>query len=631
VIALSSLGTVHPGFRIKGIDYGDYAGQTVANAGDVNGDGLADVVISARLADAGGLSNAGESYVVFGKTSSTLVSLSALSAGGFRIDGAAAGDLSGRDVSGAGDVNGDGLSDLIIGAYAVNSGTGRAYVVFGKTDGSTVSLSALGDQGFKIDAATSGDRLGGRVSGVGDLNSDGFADIIVSARLAGNLSQGECVVVFGKSDTTPVNVGALGTGGFRILGDQPFDDLGFGLSRAGDVNADGLEDFFLGSAVADRGGLSNVGVAYVVFGKSGAADVALSALGDWGFRIDGDRANHFIGMRIGGAGDVNGDGMSDVLVGFEDGTTNGFASGETYLILGKTSTEPVSVSNLSLGGFQINGEAVYDLFGTAVAGAGDINGDGLADMIVGARYADPAGVSRAGKAYVIFGRTGLESINLSNPGFGGFSMGGIDVRDMAGSSVSGAGDVNGDGLPDLLVAAPGAPGGFGEGRGEIYVVFGTDPLPPATTYTARSIAGNSPRVTAGNLGDGNDTPTPAARAWIDFADGAAVSTETVQLFRNNSILSGLTDPANVAWEVTSTRTGWTSAELTFRYLDSEIVGLNEANLQLVKAPSASGPWTLLPTTVDQVKNTVSATVSGFSYFALVSTPSTVLGWEALGD
>ena len=167
------------GFRLSGAAAGDSSGVSVASAGDVNGDGFADVIVGASLADPNG-SGSGASYVVFGKAGgfASNVGLSSLDGStGFRLSGAAAGDLSGISVASAGDVNGDGFTDLIVGAIGADpNGSGASYVVFGKAGGfaSNIELSGLdGSTGFKLSGVAAGDRSGFSVASAGDVNGDG--------------------------------------------------------------------------------------------------------------------------------------------------------------------------------------------------------------------------------------------------------------------------------------------------------------------------------------------------------------------------------------------------------------------------------------------------------------------------
>jgi hypothetical protein len=549
------------GFRIDGIDADDFSGNSVSGTGDVNGDGLADLIVGAVGADPGGDSFAGESYVVFGKSSGTVVDLGSLGTGGFRIDGVNVEDFSGTSVSGAGDVNGDGLADLIVGAFGADPG---------------------GDSGA-----------------------------------------GESYVVFGKTDSTTVDLANLGGGGFRIDGIDAFDGTGIGVSGAGDVNGDGLADLIVGAPYADPGGRFNVGGSYVVFGKTGNAPIDLASLGVGGFRIDGIDAGDDSGRSVSGAGDVNGDGLADLIVGaqFADPGGRGGA-GESYVVFGKTGSAAVDLANLGVGGFRIDGIDVDDSSGLSVAGAGDVNGDGLADLIVGAAFADPGGRFNAGESYVVFGKTGSAAVNLAALGSGGFRIDGIDPSDQSGRSVSGAGDVNGDGLADLILGAYAADPGGDSRAGESYVVFSASVPLLSATVRARSANGNPPRTAFGVTGDGSNDSTPDARAWLNFADGsdlvAAASTETLTLTRTSGAFPNA--GANVSWRLQTTRQGWTSAELRLRYLNNEVLVGNENQLQIVFSPNGVAPFTPLASVVNPLDNTITANITQAGFFFLGQRP-----------
>ena len=404
---------------------------------------------------------------------------------GFIIQGDTAGDLLGSSVSGAGDVNGDGLADLITGAAAGDDGgasAGEAYIVYGKagTTGTQFGMPVGSRQildttdlapaaGFILQADTAGDNLGISVSGAGDVNGDGIDDLIAGAYIGGN--SGEAYIVYGKTGTGSqfgTDMGPEGmkrqvvdttnlkpADGFIIRGDTAVDLLGGSVSGAGDINGDGIDDLIAGAYFGDDGG-SNAGEAYIIYGKANPAE--------------GDAGTQF---------------------GTKVGTT-----GMEHQVLDTTNLAPAA-------GFIIQGHAVEDQLGMSVSGAGDINGDGLVDLIVGASAGDDGGMA-AGEAYIVYGKAGtdgtqfgqrvaiagstvstltnsqaapdgsvvrrvLDTASLSVTD--GFILQGDRGGDQLGISVSGAGDINGDGYDDLIAGAEqGMDGGLG--AGEAYIIYG---------------------------------------------------------------------------------------------------------------------------------------------------------------
>jgi hypothetical protein len=199
----------------------------------------------------------------------------------------------------------------------------------------------------------------------------------------------------------------------------------------------------------------------VIFGKTGGSAVDLSAIaaGCGGFVINGQCGADVSGRSVSSAGDVNGDGLADLIVGAEQSDpAAGSNAGRGYVVFGQTGSSAVDLSAVAAGtgGFVINGQCAADYSGRSVASAGDVNGDGLADLIVGAYGSDPSGQLDAGRSYVVFGQTESSAVDLSAvaAGIGGFVINGQCAGDRSGRSVSPGGDVNGDGLADLIVGAP---------------------------------------------------------------------------------------------------------------------------------------------------------------------------------
>jgi hypothetical protein len=473
------------GFTLIGADFNDLSGRSVSSAGDVNGDGLDDLIVGAFLADIAGGANEGESYVVFGKGSwagTASLDLATLDGtNGFRLSGVGVDDLSGFSVSSAGDVNGDGFDDLIVGAPFAYGTYGGSYVVLGKASWAgtpSLDLATLdGTSGFRVTGVGEFDFSGRSVSSAGDVNGDGFDDLIIGAPAIGIVDpygSGESYVVFGKASwvgTPSLDAATLdGVNGFRLAGTRNADLSGYSVSSAGDVNGDGFDDLIVGEPTAFVPyGAPEDPNSYVVFGKAswaGTPSLDLGALDG----TNGIRLEH-MGSSVSGAGDVNGDGIEDLIVG---------ASGA--VVFGKanwSSTPSLDLATLDgTNGFRLKGIDVGDATGSSVSSAGDVNGDGFADLIVGAPNAEGAGgADSEGESYVIYGKAswaGTASLDLATlDGTNGFRLVGIDADDRSGFSVSSAEDVNGDGFADLIIGAPLAESTSGAAsEGESYVIFG---------------------------------------------------------------------------------------------------------------------------------------------------------------
>jgi hypothetical protein len=458
------------GFTILGMATSDRLGISVSMVGDLNGDDLSDLALGAT----GPNSGAGASYVIFGSQGgfSAFFNLTNLNgSSGFTVPGVAAGGYLGGSVSTAGDMNGDGINDLVLGAPYANWNAGAGYVIFGTRMGfaSFFNLTNLnGTNGFTVPGIAANGYLGTSVSTVGDVNGDGVSDLVLGASNA-NSKTGVSYVIFGNRGgfAPSFNLNSLnGTNGFSVPGVAAGDQLGISVSTAGDVNGDGIDDLVLGAF----GTNSLAGASVVIFGNRGgfSASFNLNNLnGSNGFTVLGIATGGVLGYSVSTAGDMNGDGIHDLVLG-SHGTNSG--AGASYIIFGSRGgfASFFNLNNLNgTNGFTVLGVATGDVLGYSVSTAGDMNGDGISDLVLGSHGTN----SGAGASYLIFGsRSRFASpFNLTNlNGSNGFTVPGAAAGSNLGYSVSTAGDVNGDGVGDLVLGAYGVNANVGAS----YVIFG---------------------------------------------------------------------------------------------------------------------------------------------------------------
>lgn len=361
-------------------------GVSVACAGDVNADGFSDVIVGAWLFDDGASTDEGRAFVYHG-------SASGLSATPNSIldDADQAGCFFGETVAPAGDVNGDGYGDVIIGADnyddAGNNNEGRAFVYHGSAGGLSATPNSILDDANQASAF-----FGVSVAAAGDINGDGYGEVIVGAigmQDGANVNEGKAFVYYGSIS------GLASTPGDTLDdADQASAYFGWSVAGAGDVNGDGFGDVIIGAIDYDDGANTNEGRAFVYHGSS----IGLSATPD-STPDDANQLNAQFGECVAAAGDVNGDGFSDVIIGsksYDDGASTD--EGRAFIYHGSStglSASPNSTPD--------DADQSFASFGISVASAGDVNGDGYSDVIIGARWYDDGANPDEGRAYVYHG------------------------------------------------------------------------------------------------------------------------------------------------------------------------------------------------------------------------------------
>lgn len=486
------------GFVINGTNEDDKFGTSVSYAGDINADGIDDFIIGSPFAESNGMAFSGKSYVIFGNNLGypNPFELSNINGkNGIIINGTGVDEASGLSVSNAGDFNNDGIDDLIIGAGFGDSYSGRFYIIFGNTSQfpTPFDLSSInGLNGIVISGANDFDQLGADapVSSVGDTNNDGIDDIIIGAGYASPnniFGAGSSYVVFGSNTKlpNPLELSSLnGNNGIIINGVNNGDVSGKSVSNAGDINSDGIDDFIIAAPATDTNGVSGSGSTYLIYGSDlgFTSPMELSSInGSNGIVINGANRFDFSSNSISNAGDFNGDGFDDLIIGAELADPNDVnASGSCYVIFGSDSglSSPLNLSSINgSNGIVINGANRFDHLGSSVSNAGDVNGDNIDDIIIGASSAAPNDINQAGSVFVIFGSKSLFSspINISSiNGRNGFVINGVNADDNIGRSVSTAGDINGDGINDLIIGVASADPNDNSNSGSSFIIFGND-------------------------------------------------------------------------------------------------------------------------------------------------------------
>lgn len=421
-----------------GDNAGNRIGSSISALGDINGDGFADFIFT-------GDTTQNHSYIVYG-SSSGVPDGTVLSLGGTAnlavVTNSWSGDASEAVVAGIGDFNGDGVEDYLVG-QSNNGASGNAFIINGANSSQFIEFS-----GF-----SGGIGLGTSVGALGDINNDGYADVIVGTPAGGGSGEGESYIVFGSAVPgwgTPLTGGGIdqtltGPGGSPIL-------FGTSVSGIGDFNGDGKTDIVIGAPA----GASGSGQIYIYSGANIGGGPLMS--------VTGGGAGHQLGQDVMSIGDFNGDGLSDIIVSSQN-INPVTGNMETYLILGSTGSTNFNINALGAGGGKISlsGASGFDFSGSGAAG--DFNGDGFDDFAIAVNEGGQTGI------YVVLGHGGaVGDLNLTDlkDSAQAFRMSYDGTTSGNDFTIASVGDINGDGYDDLSIGAPDANGG----DGEVFVVYG---------------------------------------------------------------------------------------------------------------------------------------------------------------
>jgi hypothetical protein len=460
-----------------GEDPDERLGASVTVLGDVNGDGKDDFAFAGSKFS--GTSNmVGNVWIYFGNDtgwSRNDIHYNAHAS----LNGGSGFHVQDMTVSGAGDVNGDGFDDIIVGQPLISSNgdrSGKVWLHFGKATGWRTgyklwdaNASFIGEGGVNF--------AGYYISEAGDVNGDGFDDFLIGAYGNSNYSSfgGKCYLIFGKSSGWEMDVD-LSSVNASFYGERSNAYLGK-VAAAGDVNGDNYDDFLLG-AWRDRENGPVSGQTYLFLGKASGWQGNTSVTNaDASFH--GEHANDMSARALDGAGDVNGDGLDDIIVGSRYNDDTDGDAGEAYILFGKRTGWSMD-TNLSDANVTLLADYSNEEAGRCVAGVGDVNGDGYDDVMVGApRYGELPGTS--GRVFLVLGRgTGWsKSISLTDAAV---IFLGEEPGSMTGEAIAGGGDINGDGYDDVVVGAPEIRTTVTNG-GKVYLIF-PDANTPLTSVSS---------------------------------------------------------------------------------------------------------------------------------------------------
>lgn len=439
--------------------------------GDINGDGLSDIIMGSDSTWSGVKVGNGAAYIFFGE-SIVDCQLGVDCSPATTILGAATGDTLGTSVAIAGDINADGYEDVVIGAPNSDAGggfaadRGEAYIFLGSAAGISDCDIETCTPTATIRGVADFNRLGSSVAGAGDIDGDGYGDVLIGVP-TGAGAVGQALLFYGRTLAGSLSANDADE---VVQGAVLSDNVGFSVAGAGDINADGYDDLLVGAPATI--GMTGRSLFYL-----GAADGIGCASGESctpSVELTGSAADDFFGSSVAGVGDVNGDGFGDMLVGARNASDGIDRPGRAYLFLG--SANAISDCDVGTGcaDAMITGETNGDFLGVSVSGGGDVNGDGFDDIIAGARNARFGG-NIVGAAYVFHGGGGgIADCDLGAGCTADTTVTGPSIPSTLGISIDIANDVNGDGISDLMVGASNADVGGAVNAGSTFFFLGSD-------------------------------------------------------------------------------------------------------------------------------------------------------------
>lgn len=650
------------GVRFLATDLQDKAGWSVSGAGDVNRDGYGDVLIAfgGKAALVYGGPNGPGYRGVYDLNDAGHDGKSAL----FRYSN---GHSLLLEMTGVYDTNRDSHDDLLFSLWQDDYSVlpRLAYVRGDSPPVGVVDVDLCASATIIQREQTDYGHLGYSIRGAGDVNGDGWPDVLTSNPTVSEgqtYGVGEAYLLYGgERGIQPLNVKRLdGNDGVRLRGrEEYYSYSGSCVSGLGDVNGDGLDDF----AVSDGAG------AWVVHGNvDGFGHDGFASLLDLG----ASHVTHITGLppiytadpdsyyppRVASAGDVNGDGLNDVILSspMAMNPDAGAWNPAVWVLFGAkgglATNAEFDISTITPArGIRIDTLSPYAGFGVDIGGVGDVNGDGFDDILIGDSFRGDARVylihgGARGLGSAVDGRFDLASLDGTN----GVVFLNRLSEDHTGWSVSGAGDVNGDGFSDFLIGSPEAGVYVGSAYyraywGEAYLIYGHADPTTSTWSTHLAMRETGILRSVGLLGDGSDNG-PESRCWVSFsADGVGFTelptgwmvggppanptrTIAVTLLPGSFAAAGLAIPLPIRWQVSTEETAPTGGRLRFRYTESEAWGVDESSIQLYRSPGGNEPFQLLPTVRDPETRTLQTRervplsgVFAVAGYPLLSTPT----------